>query len=193
MSWLVRQASDERRATKSRLWRRRVLLKKGARLHAQMRANADEGSLAMLDEEGVVVSWYGDRPEDTRTERLLDHHVSQFYLSSDVALGVPMRDLCTAAIHGVSRQLGWRRAADGSIGWAMTQIEAELLADGRLQGFAHVIRRTPVGAEARSYLPLAIEVENIPNPKSRPTGIERFGRSFAVPRPSYRASAYACA
>jgi hypothetical protein len=108
-----------------------------------MNANADYGALAMLDEEGVVVSWYGARPDDTSTERLLDHHVSQFYVSEDVALGVPMRDLCTAVIHGTSTEAGWRRAADGSIGWAMTQIEAKLLADGRVQGFAHVIRRLP--------------------------------------------------
>lgn len=131
MSWMVRQPSDERRTQKSRLWRRRVLLKKGARLHAQMRANADNGSLAMLDEEGIVISWYNDHVDGIRTDQLLDHHVSQFYLSNDVALGVPMRDLCTAVLHGVSKQLRWRRTGDGSIGWAMTQIEAELLADTR--------------------------------------------------------------
>jgi hypothetical protein len=150
MSWLVRQKPDERRAEKSRLWRKRVLQKKGARLHAKMSAAADNGSLAMLDEEGVVVSWYGDGPANASPDRLLDHHVSQFYVSEDVALGVPMRDLCTAAIHGVSTQEGWRRATDGSIGWAMTQIEAKLLADGRIQGFAHVIRRTPDGAQIGS-------------------------------------------
>jgi hypothetical protein len=150
---MVRKAPDERRVRKARLWRRRILTKKGARLHARMLANADEGSLAMLDEDGVVVSWYGERPDDTASDGLLDHHVSQFYLSNDVALGVPMRDLCTAAIHGASWQPGWRRAADGTVAWAMTHIESELLGDGRLQGFSHVIRRTPFGADMRSVLP----------------------------------------
>ena len=72
MSWKVRQSPDEGRARKFRLWRRRVLLKKGARLHAQMRANSDDGSLAMLDEEGIVISWYGDGADDTRADRRLD-------------------------------------------------------------------------------------------------------------------------
>src|SRR5690606_5090311 len=103
------------------------------------------------------VSWYGEHPDDSASDRLLDHHVSQFYLSNDVALGVPMRDLCTAAIHGVSRQLGWRRAADGTVAWTMTQIESELLGDGRLQGFSHVIRRTPFGADLRSVLQPRVE------------------------------------
>ncbi len=75
MSWMVRKSPDEQRARKSRLWRRRVLLKKGARRYAQMRANSDDGSLAMLDEEGVVISWYSDSSEDIRTDRLLDRHV----------------------------------------------------------------------------------------------------------------------
>lgn len=180
MSWKVRQSPDEGRARKSRLWRRRVLLKKGARLHAQMRANADEGSLAMLDEEGIVISWYSDGADGIRIDRLLDRHVSQFYLSDDVALGVPMRDLCTATIHGISKQLGWRRTGDGTIGWAMTQIEAELLADGRLQGFAHVIRRTPVGAEARSAL--QSPVESIAHTSSDSTSLDRFAASFATLR-----------
>lgn len=188
MSVMVRQTRDERKAQRSRLWRRRVLLKKGARLHAQMRANADDGSLAMLDEEGVVVSWYGERPDDD-SEGLLDHHVSQFYLSSDVTLGVPMRDLCTAAIHGVSRQLGWRRAADGSIGWAVTQIESELLGDGRLQGFAHVIRRTPDGAEARSGLQSPFDT--IVDTPLHSNDIDRFAASFRVSGERYPMSATA--
>lgn len=191
MSWMVRQSPDERRAQKSRLWRRRVLLKKGARLHAQMRANADDGSLAMLDEEGIVISWYSDRADDIRTDRLLDHHVSQFYLSNDVALGVPMRDLCTAAIHGVSKQLGWRRTGDGSIGWAMTQIEAELLGDGRLQGFVHLIRRSPGGAEARSAVQPPIEIIHCSSTDSRSTGADRLAARLLFSRQRYSMSATA--
>lgn len=183
MSWMVKQASpDERRARRARLWRRRVLLKKGARLHAQMLANADDGALAMLDEDGVVVSWYSDGPDDTSPERLLDHHVSQFYLSNDVTLGVPMRDLSTAAIHGVSKQLGWRRAADGSVCWAMTQIESELLGDGRLQGFAHVIRRTPIRAEARSALQSPFETIDAANTPSPSKGIDYIATGLGVSR-----------
>lgn len=190
MSWMVRHP-DERRAQRSRLWRRRVLLKKGARLHAQMRANADDGSLAMLDEEGMVISWYNDRAEGIRTDLLLEHHVSQFYLSNDVALGVPMRDLCTAVIHGVSKQLGWRRTGDGSIGWAMTQIEAELLADGRLQGFVHVIRRSPGGAEARSDVRQPLEVIHCSSTDPRSTDVDRLAASLELGQQRYSMSATA--
>lgn len=191
MSWMVRQASpDERRQRKSRLWRRRVLQKKGARLHAQMLANGDDGALAMLDEEGVVVSWYSDRSDEMRPDRPLDHHVSQFYMDNDVVLGVPMRDLCTAAIQGVSRQLGWRRAADGSVSWAMTQIDSKLLGDGRLQGFAHVIRRTPFQAEARGVLQAPIEAMDAANAPPLSHRVNRLAAGFGFLRPQ---SLSACA
>jgi hypothetical protein len=171
------------RIKKLRLWRQRVLLKKGARLHAKMLANADGGSLAMLDEDGVVVSWYGESP-NAMSAGLIGHHVSQFYLNSDITLGVPARDLRTAALHGSSKQQGWRRAASGRVDWTTTHIQSELLADGRLQGFTHVIRLTPGGADARTNAaqpPLARS-----QPRRASKSLLHFLPDLATFRESYR-------
>ncbi|HEX2494761.1 MAG TPA: hypothetical protein VHK24_13390 [Steroidobacter sp.] len=126
----------EQRTLRTRQWRRRALLRKGARLYSAMSANADAGTLAMLDEDGVIVSWYGG--EDSAPDSVVGAHVSRLYVPEDTALGLPLRDLCTAAIHGFSTQMGWRRRPGGGVFWGTSIITAVLLRDGRLQGFSHV-------------------------------------------------------
>lgn len=131
-----------RRAERIRSWRRRALLRKGARLHSAMKANSETGSLAMLDDGGIVVSWYERAEGGAADDRVVDNHMSQFYVAEDLALGLPVRDLCSAAIHGHSTQTGWRRFPEGATCWATTVIEPIMLRDGRLQGFSHVTRRS---------------------------------------------------
>jgi hypothetical protein len=127
---------------RTRMWRRRALLRKGARLYSTMDASSDLVSLAMLDEDGVVVAWHERaRDADLGESSVVDQHVSQLYVAEDVARGMPARDLCNAALHGNDMQRGWRRAPDGSTFWAMTVIEPLMLRDGRLQGFSYVTRR----------------------------------------------------
>jgi hypothetical protein len=130
------------RSQRIRSWRRQVLMRKGARLYSSMQATADAGSLAMLDEDGLVVASY-ERAEgrDFGGGLTLHRHLSQLYVASDVALGAPVRDLSNAAIHGVSTQKGWRRSADGTTFWATTVIEPVVLRDGRVQGFSLITRR----------------------------------------------------
>lgn len=132
---------QNRRAARIRSWRRRALSRKGARLYSAMKANSQTGSLAMLDEGGMVVSWY-ERAQSSAApnDRIVDNHMSQFYVAADLALGLPVRDLCSAAIHGQSTQTGWRRFPAGATCWATTVIEPIWLRDGRLQGFSHVTR-----------------------------------------------------
>lgn len=132
-----------RRAARIRSWRKRALSRKGARLYSAMQANSQTGALAMLDEGGMVVSWY-ERTEDgaALNDGVVDNHMSQFYVAADLALGLPVRDLCSAAIHGRSMQTGWRRFPDGGTCWATTVIEPIWLRDGRLQGFSHVTSRS---------------------------------------------------
>ena len=62
-----RVTSDERRTKRVRSWRRRVLQRRGALMHAAMARGCENSTLAMLDETGVVVSWYGQvgAPADT--------------------------------------------------------------------------------------------------------------------------------
>jgi len=137
-----------RRAERISSWRRRALSRKGAQLYSAMRANSQAGSLAMLDEGGIVIAWY-ERAEsnDSTYEGVVDTHMSQFYVAEDQALGLPVRDLCSAAIHGRSTQAGWRRFPRGTTCWATTVIEPIWLRDGRLQGFSHVTRRSSDATE----------------------------------------------
>lgn len=107
-----------------------------------MQANSQTGSLAMLDEGGMVVSWYERAENGPSPKDVVDNHMSQFYVAADLALGLPVRDLCSAAIHGHSTQTGWRRFPDGGTCWATTVIEPIWLRDGRLQGFSHVTSRS---------------------------------------------------
>lgn len=125
------------RQGKVRSWRHRVLLKKALRIHLQMGTDANEHSLAVLDEYGVVVAWY-DRGRSTRGDDVLKHHVSQFYVSTDVATQMPTRHLRAALLEGGSTRRGWRLHHNGVPFWGTTRITPILLGDGRLQGFSHL-------------------------------------------------------
>lgn len=122
-----------------RLWRRRVLLRRGARMHVVISAKREECMLAMLDEEGLVVSWYGPADgSDSAGDQVVDRHVSQFYVPDDIACEQPLRDLRAATVGGSSIRQGWHRRPDGSAFWGTTVIEAVMLRDGRVQGFSYV-------------------------------------------------------
>ena len=139
---LARSASAIER---TRQWRRRALMRKGARLYSTKAWTGTFASLAMLDDEGTVVAWY-ERPNDASgPERsLADSHVSRLYTLEDTGLGIPMRELCRAATQQESIQTGWRLGLDGRKFWATTTIRAVRLRDGRVQGFSHLICRLPI-------------------------------------------------
>jgi hypothetical protein len=137
------QASQLVRSREQRVhaWRRRVLQKKGARLHAASLGRGEHCALAVLDSQGIVVAWYDDAKGSQRVgTHVLDRHVSQFYLPADLASNLPGLNLLSAAMCGSNTQRGWRRQPSGAIMWCTTAIEAIVLKDGRLQGFTHVIR-----------------------------------------------------
>jgi len=127
------------RSDKIRLWRRRALAKRGARLHTKMTAAGLSSSLAMLDETGVVVCWYGSPDgRDYASEEVVDRHLSQFYVSEDVGKRQPYRDLRAAVIDGRITRRAWRRRRDGSAFLGSFDIEPVVLRDGRVQGFSYV-------------------------------------------------------
>jgi hypothetical protein len=125
------------RTDRVRSWRRRVLQRRGALMHAAMARDGENSSLAMLDESGVVVSWYGQA--GVPSEHVVDHHVSQFYLPGQIASNQPVRDLRSTVVRGSTIRQGWRRRADGTTFWSNVVIEAVVLRDGRLQGFSYVM------------------------------------------------------
>lgn len=127
------------RSDKIRLWRRRALSRRGARLHMKMTAAGQSSSLAMLDETGVVVCWYGSpNGRDYASEEVVDRHLSQFYVSEEVGKRQPYRDLRAAVIDGRITRRAWRRRRDGSAFLGSFDIEPLVLRDGRVQGFSYV-------------------------------------------------------
>jgi len=160
-----RRLADGRRSARVRSWRRRVLLRRGVQMHAAMGLEDENCSLAMLDEEGVVVSWYGRADRNDRiADQIVDRHVSQFYVPEDVASKRPLRDLHAATVEGSHTRQGWRRRPDGIAFWGTTVIEAVLLRDGRLQGFSYVTR----GSEGPSAsLPIAQSLDLPPDEENR--------------------------
>lgn len=136
--WDQPTAAD-RRSVKIRSWRRRALLKRGARLHVAQGLKAEASSLAMLDEAGIVVCWYGCADgHDHASEDVVDRHMSLFYVSEEVARRLPHRDLRAAVIEGRIIRQAWRRRPDGSAFWGTIAIEPVVLRDGRVQGFSFV-------------------------------------------------------
>jgi hypothetical protein len=134
-----RHTAADRRSDKMRSWRRRALLKRGARLHSVQRLEERSGSLAMLDEAGMVVCWYGcSDGRDYASEDVVDRHMSLFYVSEEVARRLPHRDLRAAVIEGCISRQAWRRRPDGSAFWGTIDIEPIVLRDGRVQGFSFV-------------------------------------------------------
>jgi hypothetical protein len=132
----------DRTGTYSEVQHWRMLLNAGTRLHAALAKRSEHCALAVLDEDGVVVSWYDQLfgPACT-SDGVLYQHVSQFYMERDVAAGVPARSLRCAADCGIDIQEGWRRRPGGAIYWGTTTLETVADGDGHTFGFAHITRR----------------------------------------------------
>jgi hypothetical protein len=127
----------------TRNWRRRILLRKGERIHIDLVNQCDTCSLAILDTDGFVICWYDDLPDgDTPVGEVIDHHVAQFYAPTHLAGVLACEHLRRAESYGSSMQTGWRRQPGGTAFWATTEIRPFVLRDGRVQGFMHVIRAT---------------------------------------------------
>ena len=122
-------------------WRNRLLIKRGARMHATSVERGDGCAIAILDQRGVVHAWHDSLPDAAAFDfRIIGAHVSQFYLAQDVALLRPDRGLIAASLHGSETQQGWHRRPSGSIIWGVTVIKPIHLKSGELHGYSHVTR-----------------------------------------------------
>lgn len=122
-------------------WRNRLLMKRGARMHATSVGRGDGCAIAILDHRGMVHAWHDSLPGATAFDfRIIGTHVSQFYLPQDVALLRPDRGLIAAGMHGSDTQQGWHRRPGGSVFWGVTVIQPIHLQNGELYGYSHVTR-----------------------------------------------------
>jgi hypothetical protein len=122
-------------------WRNRLLMKRGARMHATSVGRGDGCAIAILDHRGMVHAWHDSLPDAASFDfRIIGAHVAQFYLPQDVALLRPDRSLIAASLQGSHTQQGWQRRPGGSIFWGVTVIEPIYLKSGELYGYSHVTR-----------------------------------------------------
>jgi len=99
-------------------------------------------AILMLDPEGRIVTWNegAERIKGYRAEEIIGCHFSTFYPAEAVALNKPSHELKMAKEKGRFEEEGWRVRKDGSKYWASVVITALRDENGRLCGFAKVIR-----------------------------------------------------
>ena len=99
-------------------------------------------AIFMLDPEGRVVTWNegAERIKGYRAAEILGQQVSRFYEKTDIELGKPEQELKEAEAKGRSTAEGWRVRKDGSRYWAEVTNTSIREKEGRLVGFAKIIR-----------------------------------------------------
>ncbi|HEU4561230.1 MAG TPA: PAS domain S-box protein [Longimicrobium sp.] len=116
----------------------------------------DEALFAM-DPGGRVVRWSaGARAVFGWSEHeVLGVHCSRFYSTEDVQLGLPERDLRRAQQNDRTEGEGWRVRSDGTRFWAQVLTTALRDDEGRLTGYARIVRDTTERIRAEEALRLS--------------------------------------
>jgi PAS domain S-box-containing protein len=120
---------------------------------------ATDHALIRLDARGVVSGWNAgaQRIEGYAEQEILGHHFSCFYTAVDRAAGAPERALAMAATSGAYEHDGWRVRKNGSWFLAAVVIDAIRDEEGKLIGFANIMRDVTERHEARAKLQRAQE------------------------------------
>jgi PAS domain S-box-containing protein len=120
---------------------------------------ATDHALIRLDAQGVVSGWNAgaQRIEGYAEPEIVGHHFSRFYTAADRAAGAPERALATAATSGTYEHDGWRVRKNGSLFLAAVVIAAIRDEEGKLIGFANIMRDVTERHEARAKLQRAQE------------------------------------
>jgi PAS domain S-box-containing protein len=115
---------------------------------------ATDHALIRLDARGVVSGWNAgaQRIEGFAEAEIVGHHFSRFYTAADRAAGAPERALATAATSGTYEHDGWRVRKNGSLFLAAVVIDAIRDEEGKLIGFANIMRDVTERHEARAKL-----------------------------------------
>jgi PAS domain S-box-containing protein len=120
---------------------------------------ATDHALIRLDARGVVSGWNAgaQRIEGYAEPEIVGHHFSRFYTAADRAAGAPERALAAAATSGTYEHDGWRVRKNGSLFLAAVVIDAIRDEEGKLIGFANIMRDVTERHEARAKLQRAQE------------------------------------
>ncbi len=115
---------------------------------------ATDHALIRLDARGVVSGWNAgaQRIEGYAEAEIVGHHFSRFYTAADRAAGAPERALSTATTSGTYEHDGWRVRKNGALFLAAVVIDAIRDEEGKLIGFANIMRDVTERHEARAKL-----------------------------------------
>jgi PAS domain S-box-containing protein len=99
-------------------------------------------ALYMLDAEGRVSSWNegAERIKGYKAEEILGQHFRRLYMPEDAKAGRPERNLQKARLCGSCVDEWWRCRKDGTTFWANVTITAMYDNEGRLQGYAKILK-----------------------------------------------------
>src|SRR6202012_386385 len=99
-------------------------------------------AIFMLDPNGYIMSWNlgAEHIKGYTEEEAIGKHISIFYRQDDVRDGEPSRNLNEALKKGSYHDEGWRVRKDGSEFWADITYTTIYDDNGRLAGFAKIIR-----------------------------------------------------
>jgi PAS domain S-box-containing protein len=121
--------------------------------------NVKEYGILTLDADGKVVTWndgvtriYGYDSSD-----ILGKHYSLFYTSEDIAEGLPEENLKETISRGQFEGEGWRLRKDGSRFYSSFVLTALMDENGKLRGFAKVLRDVTERRKSEVRLRLAYE------------------------------------
>jgi PAS domain S-box-containing protein len=114
----------------------------GAELAQLFLENIRDYAVFALDAQGRVLSWSAPAEHllGYREQETIGQPVERFYTSEDMAGGVPARELQQALAAGRVEEDRWYVRKDGSRFWSGGVTTALFGADGRLRGFAKVMR-----------------------------------------------------
>ncbi|GAC1471047.1 MAG: PAS domain S-box protein [Isosphaeraceae bacterium] len=132
----------ERAEAESRLTTTMRDLEESEERHRLLVSEVKGHGIFMLDPTGHVMTWNlgAERLKGYSREEVLGLHISRFFTDEDRARGMPEEELNTAVRDGRSEGEGWRVRKDGSLFWGNEIMTALRYPDGRLRGFAKIVR-----------------------------------------------------
>jgi PAS domain S-box-containing protein len=99
-------------------------------------------AIFMLDPYGTVLTWNAGAEAifGFRAEEVIGRNFSLFFTPTDVAAGIPARELRSALAQGRFEIEAWRQRSDGSLIWSHAVLTPVRDAEGVHRGFAKVTR-----------------------------------------------------
>jgi PAS domain S-box-containing protein len=118
------------------------LLKKSEERFRLLAENIKDYAIMMIDLNGNVISWNegAKKIKGYSTGEILGKNISVFFTEEDIAVGKPQKNLRLAREKGHYEDEGWRKRKDGSIFWADILLTSIYDENGKMQGYAKIVR-----------------------------------------------------